>query len=204
MSAESNLNFLLDHGAAQFAFILGPLLVAAAEHKNRERFDVDVVRSDVDELTEELVALTLLWFASRSRSSSFSPTLQSNITASALRAVRRLLRFAFTTASSNPLLTPEHFLSIGEDLTGTVVSITEERAFRRRRYLFNSKTWHHRADGRVRSSHLVLGGITIDVRETFSVGGERAQQPRAISLSAGQRIGCRCFLEYTLTDGSIV
>lgn len=58
------------------------------------------------------------------------------------------------------------------------------------------KTWKHSGGKGIepRADHVALDGTTINVDETFTVGGEEAQFPRDTSLSAKQRVNCHCTL----------
>lgn len=60
------------------------------------------------------------------------------------------------------------------------------------------KTWLTALDERVRSSHLSLHGVTIELDDYFFVGGEQCLEPRDSSLSPSQAINCRCALSVRL------
>lgn len=57
---------------------------------------------------------------------------------------------------------------------------------------FTGKTWIAILDSDTREDHAALDHTTVAAGETFSVGGEQAKYPGDVSLSAGQRVRCRC------------
>lgn len=56
----------------------------------------------------------------------------------------------------------------------------------------SGKTWLTIVDGSERESHGQLSDTTVKVTEDFNVGGESAPYPGHASLSAAERINCRC------------
>lgn len=54
------------------------------------------------------------------------------------------------------------------------------------------KTWLSIIDADTRPDHEAADGQTVDVSETFSVGSESCMHPGDVSLSAKQRVNCRC------------
>lgn len=63
---------------------------------------------------------------------------------------------------------------------------------------FTKKTWHTALDERVRISHSVMEGVTVDINDYFIVGGYPMKYP--LDDSAGAPISeianCRCTVEY--------
>lgn len=60
------------------------------------------------------------------------------------------------------------------------------------------KTWNTILDSKTRTSHARADGQTIDVNQTFLVGGEPLRYPSDSRGSAGNIINCRCSLTYGL------
>ncbi len=58
--------------------------------------------------------------------------------------------------------------------------------------IIKGKMWLSILDGDTREEHRAANGQTVGVREDFIIGGERAQYPGAMNLSAAQRCNCRC------------
>lgn len=58
------------------------------------------------------------------------------------------------------------------------------------------KLYIGRNDVRERSDHLVLNDTLIPIEDNFDFGGELAQRPGALTLSANQRCNCRCTVQY--------
>lgn len=56
------------------------------------------------------------------------------------------------------------------------------------------KEWLATDDGRTRRTHRDADGQTVPIDENFTVGGEQAPYPGAMSLSPKERINCRCSL----------
>ena len=54
--------------------------------------------------------------------------------------------------------------------------------------------WLTQRDGRVRAAHAKADGQKPDSRGLFTVGGEKTPRPCHRSMSAGNRINCRCLL----------
>lgn len=54
------------------------------------------------------------------------------------------------------------------------------------------KVWLASVDGRTRESHIEANGQRVDINADFVVGGVPCQYPAAPTLSARERINCRC------------
>lgn len=54
--------------------------------------------------------------------------------------------------------------------------------------------WLTQRDGRVRAAHAKADGQKPDARGLFTVGGEKTPRPCHRTMSAGNRINCRCLL----------
>jgi uncharacterized protein with gpF-like domain len=54
--------------------------------------------------------------------------------------------------------------------------------------------WLTQRDGRVRAAHAKADGQKPDARGFFTVGGEKTPRPCHRTMSAGNRINCRCLL----------
>ncbi len=54
------------------------------------------------------------------------------------------------------------------------------------------KSWLSIIDADTRPDHVEADGQTVDVSETFTVGSESCMHPGDVSLSAKQRVNCRC------------
>lgn len=54
------------------------------------------------------------------------------------------------------------------------------------------KEWLATEDGRTRRTHREADGQTVPIDENFTVGGEQAPYPGAMSLSPKERVNCRC------------
>jgi len=61
----------------------------------------------------------------------------------------------------------------------------------------NKKTWIT-AGFDVRDTHAALEGITIDINDTFNVGGFPGRYPLDNRLPPGERCNCRCSLSYSI------
>lgn len=57
---------------------------------------------------------------------------------------------------------------------------------------FTEKEWSTVIDGRQRPDHDVANGQVVPIHQPFRVGGELAMSPGDPSLSASQRVHCRC------------
>lgn len=57
----------------------------------------------------------------------------------------------------------------------------------------NAQTWETMQDSRVRDAHEHAQGQTVSINGLFTVGGELCRYPGDPSLSAANRINCRCF-----------
>ncbi|MBS0208729.1 MAG: hypothetical protein JSS27_07225 [Planctomycetes bacterium] len=62
----------------------------------------------------------------------------------------------------------------------------------RRGGLIAGKEWLAVLDGHTRLAHETISGTTVDVNDTFNVGGYPARWPGDFTLPGEQRINCRC------------
>lgn len=58
------------------------------------------------------------------------------------------------------------------------------------------KKWVTRADGRVRVGHRAAHGQTVNIKDDFTINGERLRYPGDPRGSASNVIRCRCWVEY--------
>lgn len=63
-----------------------------------------------------------------------------------------------------------------------------------------SKTWMTSLDDRVRDSHAVMHGVTVDIGDNFTVGGASMRGPHDPTAPIGEIAGCRCWLEVDSAD----
>lgn len=66
------------------------------------------------------------------------------------------------------------------------------------------RTWTATMDARTRPEHAAADGQTVDLHDTFNVGGESLLYPGDPNGSAGNTIGCRCQISYALSNGQTV
>lgn len=62
------------------------------------------------------------------------------------------------------------------------------------------KTWLATEDDRTRPSHADANGQTVDMSESFDVGGSPMDGPHDPAGDAGETINCRCTLTYAIPD----
>ena len=60
------------------------------------------------------------------------------------------------------------------------------------------KRWRAGIDERTRETHIAANGQIVGIDQDFVVGGARGPVPGAQVLPAGERINCRCYVEYDL------
>lgn len=91
----------------------------------------------------------------------------------------------------------KHSIAIGENEANAVGNYDrEQRAIASGA---THKTWITKRDTRVRHTHVVLDGKTINIFDTFNVGKYRAFFPMDDSLGMGQEeiANCRCIVDYS-------
>ncbi len=87
-------------------------------------------------------------------------------------------------------------IMIARTETTTITNLANETAsvdnLRENGHTLMYKGWIGRADNRERHTHLALNDVYQKVDTLWNVGGEMAQRPGDINLSASERVNCRC------------
>ena len=61
---------------------------------------------------------------------------------------------------------------------------------------YTKKIWVSQSDKRVRETHRRANRQAVPIDKKFKVGSQKAKHPGDSNLKAGERIGCRCYVEF--------
>lgn len=94
-------------------------------------------------------------------------------------------------------LSSAHSIAIAEDETNAILNYDDEQKAIAQGYTM--KTWVTMRDKKVRHSHVLCDGETINIFKPFTVGGYKAMFPMdsSLGLPMKERANCRCIVQYS-------
>lgn len=135
-----------------------------------------------------------------------SSKLITNITSTTRNQVKKVLKEAVITGESIPEQAKAMQAKVAQFSRKRAVKIARTESIGAQNYgslqgalstgLALDKIWLATAGARTRDTHAEANGQRVDINALFSVGGDSARFPADPSLSAAERINCRCVCTY--------
>lgn len=108
-----------------------------------------------------------------------------------------IVNSTFENIDTEYFLSQDRAINIAETETNTVLNYGDYKDAIEKG--FTKKTWITERDNRVRKSHQIADGKTVNIKEYFKVGGDMMLFPHDLSMNPKPQnvIGCRCHIKYS-------